>query len=165
MDAGGGVRVEGTSRIGANGSTDGARAQPRQRAQRQSRRRARVRALVLPKLLDTRSFDGTTTLLHYLVAHLESRDEDLLSFAAEIPHLDRAARLTFAMVEEELAPLGGGLAALETELEAAEARAVELDARNAAKREAEAKRRVEFATRMARGSPRDILGSYDEEED
>ena len=119
----------------------------------------------LPKLLDTRSFDGTTTLLHYLVAHLESRDEDLLSFAAEIPHLDRAARLTFAMVEEELAPLGGGLAALETELEAAEARAVELDARNAAKREAEAKRRVEFATRMARGSPRDILGSYDDEEE
>lgn len=119
----------------------------------------------LPKLLDTRSFDGTTTLLHYLVAHLESRDEELLSFAAELPHLERAARLTFAMVEEELAPLGGGLAALETELEAAEARAKVLDARDAAKREAASRRRVEFATRMARGSPRDVLGSFDDEEE
>ena len=39
----------------------------------------------LPKLLDTRSFDGTTTLLHYLVAHLENKDEDLLQFTQELP--------------------------------------------------------------------------------
>ena len=107
----------------------------------------------LPKLLDTRSFDGTTTLLHYLVAHLESRDEELLSFAAELPHLERAARLTFAMVEEELAPLGGGLAALETELEAAEARArcwTRVTPRNARRRRDDA---WNCARGMARGSP------------
>jgi hypothetical protein len=46
----------------------------------------------LPKLFDTRSFDGKTTLLHYLVAHLENKDEDLLQFTYDLPHLDKAAR-------------------------------------------------------------------------
>ena len=75
----------------------------------------------LPKLLDTRSFDGKTTLLHYLVAHLENtpKDLDLLQFTADLPSLERASRLTFAQIEEELAPLHAGLRALSEEVEAA----------------------------------------------
>ena len=96
----------------------------------------------LSKLLDTRSFDGSTTLLHYMVAHLEREREERsgdqqrwvprelltcakvllvagdcpLLFAEELPSLAPASRLTFAMLDEELAPLRGGLKALEHEL-------------------------------------------------
>ena len=82
----------------------------------------------LPKLLDTRSFDGTTTLLHYLVAHLENKDEDLLQFTQELLSLERAARLTFAQVEEELAPLHRGIEALAAEVGAATERVELADA-------------------------------------
>ena len=92
----------------------------------------------LPKLLDTRSFDGTTTLLHYLVAHLENKDEDLLQFTQELPSLERAARLTFAQVEEELAPLHRGIEALAAEVGAATERVELADARRREREEAEA---------------------------
>ena len=92
----------------------------------------------LPKLLDTRSFDGTTTLLHYLVAHLENKDEDLLQFTQELPSLERAARLTFAQVEEELAPLHRGIEALAAEVAAATERVELADARRREREEAEA---------------------------
>jgi len=92
----------------------------------------------LPKLLDTRSFDGTTTLLHYLVAHLENKDEDLLQFTQELPSLERAARLTFAQVEEELAPLHRGIEALAAEVGAATERVELADARRREREEEEA---------------------------
>ena len=105
----------------------------------------------LPKLLDTRSFDGTTTLLHYLVAHLENKDEDLLQFTQELPSLERAARLTFAQVEEELAPVHRGIEALAAEVGAATERVELADARRREREEAEApaiaKEAADFAPR------------------
>lgn len=75
----------------------------------------------LAKLADTRSFDGKTTLLHYLVSHCERRDRDLLSVDADLTHLPAAARRTFAALDEDLAPLQRGLAALKSEIAASEA--------------------------------------------
>jgi hypothetical protein len=75
----------------------------------------------LAKLADTRSFDGKTTLLHYLVSHCERRDRDLLAVDDDLPHLPAAARRTFGALDEDIAPLQRGLAALAAEIEAAEA--------------------------------------------
>ena len=119
----------------------------------------------LPKLLDTRSFDGKTTLLHYLVAHLERKERDLLTFAGDAPHLKRATRLTFAAVEEEMAPLNVGLDALRTELDAAEARVRAFDAKIKARKDEETQRRAAFAAKMARASPRDVLDDILDDED
>jgi len=72
----------------------------------------------LAKLADTRSFDGRTTLLHYLVSHCERRDKDLLQVDQDLPHLGPAARRTFAALDDDLAPLLRGLDALRGEIQA-----------------------------------------------
>ena len=72
-------------------------------------------------LADTRSFDGKTTLLHYLVSHCERRDKDLLAVDTDLQHLPAAARRTFAALDDDLAPLQRGLAALKSEITATEA--------------------------------------------
>lgn len=110
----------------------------------------------LPKLLDTRSFDGKTTLLHYLVAHLENKDEDLLQFTLDLPHLDKAARLTFAQVEEELAPLRKGLGALAAEVTAAAGRVGAAEAKKAKRESAERSTRADRAARMVGGGVADM---------
>eukprot|EP00854_Cymbomonas_tetramitiformis_P014847 gene14847-17552_t len=96
----------------------------------------------LARLTDTKSFDGSTTLLHYLVAHAERASKDFLDLSDEFPSLDSvmvlvvgvdesphgvngcqtsvtisivmesAARCCFASLEQELAPLQEGLGAL-----------------------------------------------------
>lgn len=74
----------------------------------------------LPKLMDTRSFDNKTTLLHFLVAHLESTPElaTLLEVRRELEHVQPASRLLFSTLEADLKALGGGMAAVQSELEA-----------------------------------------------
>ena len=72
----------------------------------------------LAKLVDTRSFDGRTTLLHYLVSHCERRDKDLLRVEEDVPNLGPAARRTFGALDDDLAPLLRGLDALRGEIEA-----------------------------------------------
>ena len=41
----------------------------------------------LQKLIDTRSFDGKTTLLHYIVSHCERRQPDVLKARFEAVRL------------------------------------------------------------------------------
>ena len=115
--------------------------------------------------MDTRSFDGKTTLLHYLVAHLENKDEDLLQFTSDLPHLERAARLTFAQVEEELAPLHKGLGALASEVAAATERVEAAETKKAEREATERSSRADRAAKMARADPRQILGGDDDDED
>ena len=133
----------------------------------------------LPKLLDTRSFDGSTTLLHYMVAHLErereartKRDgaefdesyECPLLFAEELPSLVPASRLTFAMLDEELAPLRSGLKALEHELTLATSRVQEAERRAKEQKEKDRERAARFYARSARADARYIAGDDEDVE-
>lgn len=74
----------------------------------------------LPKLMDTRSFDNKTTLLHFLVAHLESNPElsTLLEVRRELANLQPASRLLFTTIEEDIRSLESGLAAVQSEVDA-----------------------------------------------
>ena len=141
----------------------------------------------LPKLLDTRSFDGSTTLLHYMVAHLEREREARtkeksdssaepsaaeisasydcpLLFAEELPSLVPASRLTFAMLDEELAPLRSGLKALEHELILATSRVEEAERRAKEQKEKDRDRAARFYARSARADARYIAGDDEEVE-
>lgn len=94
--------------------------------------------------------------MHYLVAHLENKDEDLLQFTLDLPHLDKAARLTFAQVEEELAPLRKGLGALAAEVTAAAGRVGAAEAKKAKRDSAERSTRADRAARMVGGGVADM---------
>ena len=151
----------------------------------------------LSKLLDTRSFDGSTTLLHYLVAHLEREREERsgdnqgdgkgdgknaknangekkasssrtydcpLLFAEELPSLAPASRLTFAMLDEELAPLRGGLKALEHELCLATSRVEAAERRASEQKEKDRERAAAFFARSARADPRSLVGDDEDVE-
>ena len=73
----------------------------------------------LVKLADTRSFDGKTTLLHYLVAIVQNSGdpENLLGLTAELRPVYGARRMTLGSLDDELAGLKKGLASLSVELE------------------------------------------------
>ena len=73
----------------------------------------------LVKLADTRSFDGKTTLLHYLVAIVQNSGdpENLLGVTAELRPVYGARRMTLGSLDDELAGLKKGLASLSMELE------------------------------------------------
>eukprot|EP00899_Mesostigma_viride_P023340 jgi/Mesvir1/4190/Mv08898-RA.3 len=73
----------------------------------------------LQRLGGMKSTDGRTTLLHYLVAHMERTDESVLDLDQEIPHVQAATKLSLPFMLEELAELKAGLAALAQEVEAA----------------------------------------------
>ena len=135
----------------------------------------------LAKLLDTRSFDGSTTLLHYMVARLEREREERsgdggdadgggevydcpLLFAEELPSLVPASRLTFAMLDEELAPLRGGLKALEHELSLATSRVEEAERKASEQKEKDRERAAAFFARSARADPRYIAGDDEDVE-
>ena len=135
----------------------------------------------LAKLLDTRSFDGSTTLLHYMVARLEREREERsgdggdadgggevydcpLLFAEELPSLAPVSRLTFAMLDEELAPLRGGLKALEHELSLATSRVEEAERKASEQKEKERERAAAFFARSARADPRYIAGDDEDVE-
>ena len=143
----------------------------------------------LSKLLDTRSFDGSTTLLHYMVAHLEREREERsgdggdgslekgangeassssydcpLLFAEELPSLASASRLTFAMLDEELAPLRGGLKALEHELVLATSRVEAAERQASERKEKDRERAAAFFARSARADPRSLVGDDEDVE-
>lgn len=46
----------------------------------------------LLKLEETKSKDKQTTLLHYLKTWIHEKAPELMDFAAELPHLDAAAK-------------------------------------------------------------------------
>ena len=50
------------------------------------------------QLQNTKSQDGKTTLVHYLVSILEENYPDIVQFPDELHHLDKAARGMFIIV-------------------------------------------------------------------
>lgn len=75
----------------------------------------------LLKLRDTKSVDGRTTLLHFLVAHVERHySVSVLEVEEELSMAPFAAKFTFPMVDQEVGYISNGVNALAQELEACE---------------------------------------------
>ncbi|XP_038219830.1 protein diaphanous [Zerene cesonia] len=70
----------------------------------------------LTKLTSTKDLENKQTLLHYLVDTIESKFPDVLSFAEEMPHIDRAARVSMESLQKSLKKMENDIRSLETDL-------------------------------------------------
>ncbi|GFN88166.1 diaphanous-related formin [Plakobranchus ocellatus] len=70
----------------------------------------------LTKLENTKSQDGSTTMLHFLAQVLEEKHPDILGFLEETIHIDRAARVSSETLQKNVASMGKQLKQLETDL-------------------------------------------------
>ncbi|KAL4711204.1 hypothetical protein ACJJTC_019045 [Scirpophaga incertulas] len=70
----------------------------------------------LTKLTATKDLENKQTLLHYLVETIENKFPDVLSFADEMPHIDRAARVSMENLQKSLKKMDNDIRALETDL-------------------------------------------------
>ncbi|XP_045508726.1 protein diaphanous isoform X2 [Colias croceus] len=70
----------------------------------------------LTKLTSTKDLENKQTLLHYLVDTIESKFPDVLNFAEEMPHIDRAARVSMESLQKSLKKMENDIRSLETDL-------------------------------------------------
>ncbi|XP_068622353.1 protein diaphanous isoform X5 [Battus philenor] len=70
----------------------------------------------LTKLTATKDLENKQTLLHYLVETIESKFPDVLNFAEEMPHVDRAARVSMENLQKALKKMENDIKALEMDL-------------------------------------------------
>lgn len=70
----------------------------------------------LTKLTATKDLENKQTLLHYLVDTIETKFPDVLNFAEEMPHIDRAARVSMENLQKSLKKMENDIRALETDL-------------------------------------------------
>ncbi|XP_039752772.1 protein diaphanous isoform X2 [Pararge aegeria] len=70
----------------------------------------------LTKLTATKDLENKQTLLHYLVDTIEGKFPDVLAFAEEMPHIDRAARVSMENLQKALKKMDNDIKALETDL-------------------------------------------------
>lgn len=70
----------------------------------------------LTKLTATKDLENKQTLLHYLVETIENKFPDVLTFADEMPHIDRAARVSMENLQKALKKMENDIRALETDL-------------------------------------------------
>ncbi|RUS87289.1 hypothetical protein EGW08_004969, partial [Elysia chlorotica] len=70
----------------------------------------------LTKLENTKSQDGSTTMLHFLAQVLEEKYPDILGFIEETIHIDKAARVSAETLQKNVANMGKQLKQLETDL-------------------------------------------------
>ncbi|XP_075219811.1 diaphanous related formin 1 isoform X2 [Lycorma delicatula] len=70
----------------------------------------------LPKLSGTKDIENKTTLLHYLVDTIERKFPELLAFADELVHVDRAARVSTEAIQKALRMMESNVRNLETDL-------------------------------------------------
>ncbi|XP_049883690.1 protein diaphanous isoform X2 [Pectinophora gossypiella] len=70
----------------------------------------------LTKLTATKDLENKQTLLHYLVETIENKFPDVLTFAEEMPHIDRAARVSMENLQKALKKMENDIRALETDL-------------------------------------------------
>ncbi|XP_049792914.1 protein diaphanous isoform X1 [Schistocerca nitens] len=70
----------------------------------------------LPKLTSTKDVENKMTLLHYLVAIIENKFPELLTFNEEMEHVDRAARVSVEILQKSLRLMDTSIRNLETDL-------------------------------------------------
>jgi len=85
--------------------------------ERGGRKTRGIRLDQIGKLRDTRSFDGKTTLLHFLISQIEQCDPGALDVASELGSLDEAtAKVHFRDIDERMRAMRRGLEALQREV-------------------------------------------------
>lgn len=57
---------------------------------------------ILPKLREINSTNNKQTLLHFIVENVQQKFPELLNFADELNHIDKAARLNYRNIEETI---------------------------------------------------------------
>ncbi|XP_030041077.2 protein diaphanous isoform X4 [Manduca sexta] len=70
----------------------------------------------LTKLTATKDLENKQTLLHYLVETIENKFPEVLNFVEEMPHIDRAARVSMENLQKALKKMENDIRALETDL-------------------------------------------------
>ena len=70
----------------------------------------------LAKLRFTKTADGTSTLLHYLVSFIQKECREVLSWLSELSHVPDAAKIESATVAHEVKQLRDGMKSIDTEL-------------------------------------------------
>ncbi|XP_077284054.1 protein diaphanous-like isoform X2 [Arctopsyche grandis] len=70
----------------------------------------------LTKLTATKDLENKHTLLHYLVSTIETKFPEVLTFAEEVPHADRAARVSIDNLQKSLKKMDSDIKNLETDL-------------------------------------------------
>lgn len=70
----------------------------------------------LTKLTATKDLENKQTLLHYLVETIENKFPEVLTFAEEMPHIDRAARVSMENLQKALKKMENDIKALEMDL-------------------------------------------------
>jgi len=70
----------------------------------------------LPKLVTTKAEDNKTTLLHFLADTVEKKAPDALNFHEELPHVDRASRISPEQLQKSLEVMKRSIGDLEKDL-------------------------------------------------
>lgn len=68
------------------------------------------------QLSSTKDIENKSTLLHYIADTVERKFPDLLSFTDDLPHIDRAARVSTDMIQKTLRQMDTNVRNLETDL-------------------------------------------------
>lgn len=71
----------------------------------------------LTKLTNTKDLDNKQTLLHYMVETIESKFPELLNFGEELPHVERAARVSIENIQKTMHQMTTSLKNLKSDLE------------------------------------------------
>ncbi|XP_074101211.1 diaphanous related formin 1 isoform X4 [Cotesia typhae] len=70
----------------------------------------------LTKLTSTKDIENKETLMHYLVDTIERKFPECLSFAEELPHVDRASRVSLENIQRTLRQMDANIRNLEQDL-------------------------------------------------
>ncbi|KAK5638990.1 hypothetical protein RI129_013285 [Pyrocoelia pectoralis] len=70
----------------------------------------------LTKLTGTKDINNKSTLLHYIVETVEKKFPELLNFYDELPHIDKASRVSLDVIQKTLKQMDSSIKNLETDL-------------------------------------------------
>lgn len=71
----------------------------------------------LTKLTNTKDLENKQTLLHYMVETIESKFPELLNFGEELPHVEKAARVSIENIQKTMHQMTTSLKNLKSDLE------------------------------------------------
>lgn len=70
----------------------------------------------LPKLTSTKDYENKNTLLHYIVEIVEQKFPECLNFYEDLPHVDKASRVSLDNIQKTMRQMNSSLKNLESDL-------------------------------------------------